>query len=73
MPNIDGFEATQRIRAYERGQNLSHKAIIALTAHALEDHIQLCHAAGMDGHLAKPLRMEQLREIIAAFSSSTAL
>jgi PAS domain S-box-containing protein len=52
MPEMDGLEATRRIRAIEgrRGQ----VPIVALTAHAFADQIQECHEAGMSAHLAKP-------------------
>ena len=53
MPGMDGLEATRRIRALEGSGR--HVPIIALTADALRDQIEQCLAAGMDGHLAKPL------------------
>ncbi|HET8711717.1 MAG TPA: response regulator, partial [Spongiibacteraceae bacterium] len=64
MPGMDGYEATRRIRAYEREHNLMSKMIVALTAHTLEEHIGACRAAGMDAHLAKPLSLERLREFL---------
>ena len=70
MPGIDGYEATRRIRSYEREQQLSRKAIIALTAHTLEDQVRQCYEAGMDKHLAKPLGMERLREFLQEMSNS---
>ncbi|WP_372617225.1 response regulator [Falsiroseomonas sp.] len=53
MPGIDGLEATRRIRALDGAGR--HVPIIALTADALRDQVAQCLAAGMDGHLAKPL------------------
>jgi CheY-like chemotaxis protein len=53
MPGMDGLEATRRIRALEGPGR--HIPIIALTADALRDQIEQCLAAGMDGHLTKPL------------------
>ncbi|HEY4040770.1 MAG TPA: response regulator [Rhodopila sp.] len=63
MPQMDGLEATRRIRAMEgpRGQ----VPIVALTAHAFKEQIRDCHAAGMDGHLAKPFDMETLISAVA--------
>jgi PAS domain S-box-containing protein len=55
MPDIDGFEATQRILA-RRPASL----IIAMTANAMESDRQACLAAGMRDHVAKPVDLEQL-------------
>ena len=55
MPDIDGFEATQRILA-RRPRSL----IIAMTANAMESDRQACIAAGMRDHVAKPVDLEQL-------------
>jgi CheY-like chemotaxis protein len=56
LPDIDGFEATRRIRAGGIGQ----PRIVALTANVVAGEEQRCRAAGMDGYLAKPLRLETL-------------
>ena len=55
MPDIDGFEATQRILARRPGS-----LIIAMTANAMESDRQACIAAGMRAHVAKPIDLEQL-------------
>ena len=59
MPEVDGLEATRRIRALEgkRGQ----VPIVALTAQAFTEQIAACREAGMDTHLAKPFEMDELR------------
>jgi signal transduction histidine kinase/ligand-binding sensor domain-containing protein/ActR/RegA family two-component response regulator len=59
MPQMDGFEATMRIRAREMGGQ-RRVPIIALTAHAMEGDRQRCLAAGMDGYISKPIRPEAL-------------
>jgi PAS domain S-box-containing protein len=60
MPNVDGIEATRRIRASD---NQSDVRIIAMTAHALEGDRERCLEAGMDGYLTKPVQMADLRNI----------
>ncbi|MFT3929110.1 MAG: ATP-binding protein [Spongiibacteraceae bacterium] len=68
MPGMSGFEATRRIRAFELKYHLHPKPITALTAHALEEHIQQCRQAGMDDHLAKPLIIEALQQYLKRFT-----
>ena len=65
MPEIDGLEATRRIRAREAELALPRLPILALTANARrEDHAE-CLAAGMDGHLSKPFDRQDLDEAVA--------
>lgn len=64
MPGMNGFEATGKIRQWQYGQADKVCQIIALTAHTLEEHIEQCLASGMDGHLSKPLHLQELRELI---------
>ncbi|GIV11381.1 MAG: hypothetical protein KatS3mg020_0872 [Fimbriimonadales bacterium] len=61
MPEMDGFETTQRIREYERPRGL-HIPIIALTANALEGDREKCLECGMDDYLSKPVNPDALRE-----------
>jgi PAS domain S-box-containing protein len=59
MPEVDGFEATKRIRAL--GPEWSDVPIIALTANAMVEDRQACLDAGMDDYLSKPVMPEELQ------------
>jgi PAS domain S-box-containing protein len=67
MPEMDGLAATAAIRAWETPLN-AHVPIIALTAHAMEGDVQRCLAAGMDAHIAKPIRPKDLLAAVAQVS-----
>ena len=70
MPVLDGLEATRRLRA--EGRNAATLPIVALTANAYADDIDLCLAAGMQAHLAKPLRMDDLRGVLERWGRAAA-
>jgi two-component system sensor histidine kinase/response regulator len=59
MPEMDGFEATRRIRELEEATG-GHIRIAAMTAHAMAGDRERCLAAGMDDYVSKPLRKEDL-------------
>ncbi len=65
MPEMDGYEATERIRALEAAEGRAPTPIIALTAHALNEHRERSRACGMDDYLTKPITRERLVEAIA--------
>jgi signal transduction histidine kinase/DNA-binding response OmpR family regulator len=63
MPGMDGFEATAAIRERDRARG-AHTPIIAMTAYAMTGDSERCLAAGMDGYVAKPIRVAALMEEI---------
>jgi signal transduction histidine kinase/CheY-like chemotaxis protein/HPt (histidine-containing phosphotransfer) domain-containing protein len=68
MPVLDGFEATRRIRAAEApGARIP---IIALTASATAEDRERCMDAGMDEHVAKPLRVDEIQEVLRHMTTS---
>lgn len=67
MPGMDGYEATRRIRAWERAQDRRVAVpIVALTANALAGDAAACLACGMNDYLTKPVRPEQLLRLLRA-------
>ncbi|MGF0242111.1 response regulator [Rhodococcus sp. IEGM1300] len=64
MPILDGFSATQQLRAWEVANKRVRTPVVALTAHILAEHKERARQAGMDGHMAKPVELSQLRELI---------
>ncbi|MFH2218487.1 MAG: response regulator [Pseudomonadota bacterium] len=81
MPEMDGLEATRRIRSLESGMRPATSSaesngieleiripIIALTAHALKGDREKCLAAGMDDYISKPINVEALFKVIEKFS-----
>jgi CheY-like chemotaxis protein len=64
MPIKNGLEATREIRVLPR-RDAKNVHILAMSANAFESDIQECIKAGMDGHIAKPITMELLKEKLA--------
>jgi GAF domain-containing protein/CheY-like chemotaxis protein len=67
MPEMDGLEATRRIRA----RNGNRPRIVAMTANATQRDRELCLAAGMDDYLTKPIRVERLVEALRGVPART--
>ena len=65
MPEMDGYEATRRIRAHDapRAKDIP---IIAMTANVFREDIERCMEAGMNGHVGKPIDINEVIEIIKA-------
>jgi len=66
MPEMDGFEATARIRAGETSGR-RRLPIIAMTAHAMDGDRERCLAGGFDGYVAKPVKTGDLARALAAY------
>ncbi|MCB2217948.1 MAG: response regulator [Desulfobulbaceae bacterium] len=64
MPVMNGYEATQKIRAKS---SCSKLPIIAMTAHAMKGDEEKCLEAGMDGYIAKPINQERLFHVLWRF------
>jgi signal transduction histidine kinase/CheY-like chemotaxis protein len=67
MPHLDGFEATRAIRDHERQHGLPACVIVALTANAFDTDRERSLASGMDAHLTKPFRPENLVELLRRY------
>lgn len=64
MPVLDGFTATEQLRAWEAAEQRPRTPVVALTAHILDEHKERARAVGMDGHMSKPVELSQLRELV---------
>ena len=62
MPEMDGFDATRRIRERERGSR--RLPVVAMTANAMMGDRERCIEAGMDDHIPKPVRVEALHRAL---------
>jgi CheY-like chemotaxis protein len=76
MPEMDGYEATRRIRSIEAesqcrdGGLRKQIPIIAMTANVFKEDIERCHEAGMNDHIGKPLDLSEVMEKLSTYLSS---
>ncbi|MGE0683835.1 MAG: TIGR03619 family F420-dependent LLM class oxidoreductase [Candidatus Binatia bacterium] len=68
MPEMDGFEATTAIRLREQATG-AHVPIIAMTANAMQEDKERCLAVGMDDYIAKPIKPDTLKAIVARWTT----
>ncbi len=68
MPEVDGFEATRRIREIEAGTG-RRTPVVAMTAHAMAGDRDRCLAGGMDDYLTKPVQREELFRVLSWIES----
>ncbi|MCM0612661.1 response regulator [Marinobacter sediminum] len=72
MPRVDGFEATRRLREWEKAHNREPVPVVALTASAMEEDEEKCRHAGMDSFVAKPVNIEMLRAVLEQYCKASA-
>jgi CheY-like chemotaxis protein len=66
MPEMDGYEATKKIREFEK-EGGRRNIIIAQTAHSFKSELEQCLAVGMDDYISKPFKPGDLRKIIEKY------
>jgi len=68
MPVMDGLTATKKIREWEKKNSSKPTPVLALTAHALQEHKEKSKEAGCDGHVTKPIKKAVLFEAIEKYT-----
>ena len=71
MPEMDGYEATAKIRALSR-PDAKEISIIAMTANAYKEDVEQSLAAGMNGHIGKPIDIGELMKTLATYLTDVA-
>jgi two-component system sensor histidine kinase/response regulator len=69
MPEMDGFEATRRIRAGAAGVSNVEVPILAVTAHVSSEYQRKCMDAGMNDYVAKPIRIGDLVKVVSRWQT----
>jgi YesN/AraC family two-component response regulator len=70
MPEMDGYEASRRIRQLEARDGNARIPIVALTAHAMQGDREQCLSAGMDDYISKPFNSKQLSAVMGRWLGS---
>jgi CheY-like chemotaxis protein/HPt (histidine-containing phosphotransfer) domain-containing protein/anti-sigma regulatory factor (Ser/Thr protein kinase) len=65
MPVMDGYQATEAVREWERVEGRTRVPIVAMTANAMQGDRERCLASGMDDYMAKPIRKDILTSVLA--------
>ncbi len=73
MPVMDGYTATRKIRAWEKRVGAEETPVVALTAYALKGDAEKSLDAGCNTHVAKPVKMETLVEVLKEFADKLGL
>jgi len=69
MPEMDGYEATRLIRAFEEKNNRKQIPIIAMTANVFHEDIERCKEAGMNSHVGKPIDFNEVISTLSMYFS----
>jgi signal transduction histidine kinase/CheY-like chemotaxis protein len=72
MPEMDGYEATRQIRSHHHVPQAETIPIVAMTANVFKEDIENCRAAGMNGHLGKPLNMDEVIRMMLKYIDNPA-
>lgn len=67
MPVMNGYQAVEKIRSWEKDNNIEQTPIVALTAYVLDKEIKMALNAGCDDHLGKPLKKNELFTMIKKY------
>jgi CheY-like chemotaxis protein len=69
MPEMDGIEATRRLRDMERADGAPRTPVVMLTANALDEHVRASFECGADLHLTKPISADELVSTLSAVTA----
>ncbi len=73
MPVMDGYTVTRKFREWERQNGRARTPVVALTAHAFKEDVEVAIEAGADGHLTKPVSRETLLEAVRIYRKEDGL